>query len=61
MMKLDELARALQGANSMWDLSNSLPLFKAGIADAAARISELERAMKELKTLTTKTDKAPPQ
>jgi hypothetical protein len=45
---LDQLAAALSKARSFYGLGDTLPLLQAGIADAAKRINDLERRVKEL-------------
>jgi|HubBroStandDraft_1064217.scaffolds.fasta_scaffold3590942_1 hypothetical protein len=41
-MKFEDLVKALNGAESPFDLANDLPLFKAGMSDLLQRVQALE-------------------
>jgi hypothetical protein len=44
-MTLEQLVKALEDANSLWDLNSiGLPAIKEGLADVSRRLKALERA-----------------
>ena len=43
-MTLEQLVKALENANSMWDLSSiGIPAIREGLADVAKRLRALEK------------------
>jgi hypothetical protein len=41
-MKFEDLVKALNAADSPFDLADDLPVFKAGMSDLSARLQALE-------------------